>query len=61
MIGQAKIMRVRKYLIGAGAGTAVGGLIGVLVLPLSWLTLVFGVCIPVGAYISRAVYKEFYP
>lgn len=54
-------MRVRKYLIGAGAGIAVGGLIGVLVLPLSWLTLVFGVCIPIGAYISRAVYKEFYP
>lgn len=54
-------MRVRKYLIGAGAGIAVGGLIGVLVLPLSWLTLIFGVCIPIGAYISKTVYKEFYP
>ena len=40
------------FLIGAGAGNVVGGLVGVAVLPLGWFTILFGVVALVGAYIS---------
>lgn len=50
-------MTIRDWCIGAGAGNAVGGLIGVAVLPLGWLTVIFAIVALVGAYICQAAWK----
>lgn len=48
------------FLIGAGAGNAVGGLIGVAVLPLGWDTLVCLIAVVVGWYICKRTWQEKY-
>lgn len=54
------ILSLYKYLVGAGAGTAVGGLIGLFILPFGFLWLLCVACIGIGSYISYSVYKDVY-
>ena len=51
---------MRRYLFGAGLGNVVGGLLGVVILPLGWYTVLFAVVSLVGAFIAQAIWNEFY-
>jgi hypothetical protein len=48
---------MKGYLFGAALGNVIGGLIGMMVLPLKWFPL-FAATALVGAYIAQAIWDE---
>lgn len=53
-------MKYERYLLGAGLGNVVGGLVGVTILPLGWYTVLCAVVALVGAYIAQVTWNKFY-
>lgn len=51
-------MTIQNFLIGAGLGNAVGGVIGMIVLPFGWFTFLFFVVAVVGAVIYHITLSE---
>jgi hypothetical protein len=47
---------IYRGLVGAGMAHVVGGIVGVFILPLGWLTLLFASCILIGGYIALDSY-----
>ncbi len=51
---------MRRYLLGAGLGNVVGGLLGMMFLPLGWMTVLFATVAIVGAIVAQETWNEFY-
>lgn len=51
---------MRKYLFGAGLGLMTGGIIGLLVLPIGFYSLLAFVCIIEGGFIAYSIWGEYY-
>lgn len=49
-----------RYLFGAGIGSVVGGLIGTVILPLGWYTVLCSIVALVGAFIAQATWDKYY-
>lgn len=55
-----RLASLDKYLVGMGLGNAVGGFIGMFIVPFGWFTLMYAVITVVGAYIAYDTYVRYY-